>query len=98
MPSTRRGLAGGIILGMGRALGETMAVTFLVGNAHGVGISLFQPGNTIASTIANEFSEASGDLHVSVLIALGLTLFVITIVVLSLANLMLRRSAPGEGA
>jgi len=98
VPSTRRGLAGGIILGLGRALGETMAVTFLVGNAHSVGISLFQPGNTIASTIANEFSEASGDLHVSVLIALGLTLFVITIVVLSLANAMLRRSARREAA
>ncbi|WP_228720674.1 phosphate ABC transporter permease subunit PstC [Nitrogeniibacter mangrovi] len=98
VPSTRRGLAGGIILGLGRALGETMAVTFLVGNAHNVTFSLFEPGNTIASTIANEFSEASGDLHVSVLIALGFTLFAITIVVLSVANAMLRRSARKEAA
>jgi len=96
VPSTRRGLAGGIILGLGRALGETMAVTFLVGNAHNLGFSLFEPGNTIASTIANEFSEASGDLHLSVLIALGFTLFAITVLVLSAANLMLRYAARRE--
>lgn len=93
VPGTRQGLAGGIVLGLGRALGETMAVTFLVGNAHNLHLSLFQPGNTIASSIANEFTEASSDLHVSVLIALGLALFGITIVVLSLAQWMLIRPA-----
>jgi phosphate transport system permease protein len=80
-----------VILGLGRALGETMAVTFLVGNAHRLHFSLFEPGNTIASSIANEFTEATSDLHISALFALGLTLFAITLVILGLAQWMLRR-------
>ena len=91
VPATRTALFGGVILGLGRALGETMAVTFLVGNAHGLHFSLFQPGNTIASSIANEFTEATAQIHLSTLIALGLTLFVITMVILGLARWMLMR-------
>jgi phosphate transport system permease protein len=91
VPATRSALFGGVILGLGRALGETMAVTFLVGNAHGLHFSLFQPGNTIASSIANEFTEATAQIHLSTLIALGLTLFVITTVILGLARWMLMR-------
>lgn len=91
VPATRSALDGGVILGLGRALGETMAVTFLVGNAHRLHFSLFEPGNTIASSIANEFTEATSDLHISALFALGLTLFAITLVILGLAQWMLRR-------
>ena len=79
------------MLGLGRALGETMAVTFVIGNAHGIPTSLLRPGSTISSTIANEFTEAIGELHPSSLIALGLVLFVITFAVLALAKLMLLR-------
>jgi phosphate transport system permease protein len=83
------GAVGGIFLGLGRALGETMAVTFVIGNTHRLSLSLFEPGNSIASTLANEFTEAVGDMHTSSLIALGLMLFLITFIVLSLAKFML---------
>jgi phosphate transport system permease protein len=89
VPYTRVGAVGGIFLGLGRALGETMAVTFVIGNTHRLSASLFEPGNSIASTLANEFTEAVGDVHTSSLIALGLVLFVITFIVLSLAKLLL---------
>ena len=91
LPYTRTSVIGAIMLGLGRALGETMAVTFVIGNAHHVSASLFMPGATISSTIANEFTEAVGDLYYSSLIALGLALFIVTITVLALAKLMLRR-------
>ncbi|TDR31646.1 phosphate ABC transporter permease subunit PstC [Hydromonas duriensis] len=90
IPYTRIGAVGGTILGLGRALGETMAVTFVIGNAHDLNQSLFAPGNSIASTIANEFAEAS-DAHLSALLSLALVLFLITTVVLSLAKLLLLR-------
>ena len=82
---------GGIMLGLGRALGETMAVTFVIGNAHRISGSLLAPGTTISATIANEFTEAVGDLYTSSLIALGLILFVITFIVLAIARYMLMR-------
>ena len=91
LPYTRAGVIGGVMLGLGRALGETMAVTFVIGNAHQISASLLGPGNTISSTLANEFTEAVGDLYVSSLIALGLILFVITFIVLSIAKFMLSR-------
>ena len=91
LPFTRVGVVGGVMLGLGRALGETMAVTFVIGNAHRVSPSLFAPGTTISATIANEFTEAVGDLYTSSLIALGLILFVITFIVLAAARLMLMR-------
>jgi len=91
LPHTRTGVLGGVFLGLGRALGETMAVTFVIGNAHRFSASLFDPGNSIASTLANEFTEAVGPMHTSALIALGLVLFMITFVVLVLAKLLLRR-------
>ena len=94
---TRNGVVGGIMLGLGRALGETMAVTFVIGNANHVSASLFAPGNSIASTLANEFAEASSELHVSALFALGLILFVITFIVLAASKLMLMRMAKKEG-
>ena len=93
LPYIRRGAIGAVMLGLGRALGETMAVTFIIGNSHGFPKGLFDSGSTIASTIANEFNEASG-LQSSALIALGLVLFVITFIVLALARLMLRN--PGK--
>ncbi|MBI1776998.1 MAG: phosphate ABC transporter permease subunit PstC [Proteobacteria bacterium] len=93
VPYTRVSVVGGIMLGLGRALGETMAVTFVIGNAHRISTSLFAPGSTIASALANEFTEAVGDLYVSSLIALGLILFVITFIVLAAAKLMLQRLA-----
>jgi len=89
IPYTRVGLLGGVMLGLGRALGETMAVTCVIGNAHRLKPSLFAPGTTISATIANEFTEATGDLYTSSLIALGLILFVITFIVLALARLLL---------
>ena len=89
IPYVRRGGIGVVMLGLGRALGETMAVTFIIGNAHGVPKSLFSAGSTIASTIANEFTEATGELHEASLIALGFLLFVITFTVLALARLLL---------
>ncbi len=89
LPYVRRSAVGAVMLGLGRALGETMAVTFIIGNSHGLPKSLFDSGSTIASTIANEFNEATGDLHVSALIALGLVLFMITFAVLALARALL---------
>ena len=89
LPYTRVGAVGGIFLGLGRALGETMAITFIIGNTHRLNISLFEPGNSIASTLANEFTEAVGSVHTSSLVALGLVLFMITFVVLALAKLLL---------
>jgi phosphate transport system permease protein len=91
LPFTRVGVIGGVMLGLGRALGETMAVTFVIGNAHRVSASLLAPGTTISATIANEFTEAVGDLYTSSLIALGLILFVITFIVLAAARYMLLR-------
>jgi phosphate transport system permease protein len=91
LPYTRVGVIGGIMLGLGRALGETMAVTFVIGNAHRISASLFAPGTTISATIANEFTEAIGDLYTSALIALGLILFVITFIVLAAARYLLLR-------
>ena len=91
LPYTRIGVVGGIMLGLGRALGETMAVTFVIGNAHRISVSILQPGTTISASLANEFTEAVGDLYLSSLIALGLILFVITFVVLAIAKLMLLR-------
>ncbi|MGB5109095.1 MAG: phosphate ABC transporter permease subunit PstC [Formosimonas sp.] len=90
IPYTKIGAVGGTILGLGRALGETMAVTFVIGNAHGIQTSLFSPANSIASTIANEFAEAS-DEHLSALLALALVLFIITTIVLSCAKLLLMK-------
>jgi len=98
LPYTRTGVVGGIMLGLGRALGETMAVTFVIGNANKISLSLFEAGNSISSTLANEFAEASSPLHVSSLFALGLILFAITFVVLSAAKLMLVGMARKEGA
>ena len=91
LPYARVGVIGGVMLGLGRALGETMAVTFVIGNAHRVSPSLLAPGTTISATIANEFTEALGDLYTSSLIALGLILFVITFIVLAMARYMLLR-------
>ena len=91
LPYTRVGVVGGIMLGLGRALGETMAVTFVIGNAHRIKASLLAPGTTISATLANEFTEAVGDLYTSSLIALGFILFVITFVVLAVAKLLLLR-------
>jgi phosphate transport system permease protein len=91
LPYARVGVIGGIMLGLGRALGETMAVTFVIGNAHRISASLLAPGTTISATIANEFTEAVGDLYTSSLIALGLILFVITFIVLAAARYLLLR-------
>ncbi len=97
LPYTRVGVVGGVMLGLGRALGETMAVTFVIGNSHALQASLFMPGNSIASTIANEFTEADSEIYTASLIALGLILFLITFVVLALSRLMLYRLARREG-
>jgi phosphate transport system permease protein len=97
LPYTKIGVVGGILLGLGRALGETMAVTFVIGNANRLGVSLFAPGNSIASALANEFTEAVGDLYTSALIELGLILFLITFVVLALSKILLYQLAKGEG-
>jgi len=91
LPYTRVGVVGGILLGLGRALGETMAVTFVIGNSHKIHASILQPGTTISAALANEFTEAVGDLYLSSLIALGLILFVITFIVLASAKLLLIR-------
>ncbi|CAN5165387.1 phosphate ABC transporter permease subunit PstC [soil metagenome] len=91
LPYTRVGVIGGVMLGLGRALGETMAVTFVIGNAHRISASILAPGTTISASIANEFTEAVGDVYTSSLIFLGLILFVITFIVLSAARLMLMR-------
>jgi phosphate transport system permease protein len=91
LPYARVGVIGGVMLGLGRALGETMAVTFVIGNAHRISGSILAPGTTISATIANEFTEAVGDLYTSSLITLGLILFLITFIVLAIARLMLMR-------
>jgi phosphate transport system permease protein len=98
LPYTRVAVIGGVMLGLGRALGETMAVTFVIGNAHKIAPSILAPGTTISATIANEFTEAVGDLYTSSLIALGLILFAITLVVLALARYMLLRVERRLGA
>jgi phosphate transport system permease protein len=98
LPYTRVGVVGGVMLGLGRALGETMAVTFVIGNAHRIAASILAPGTTISATIANEFTEATGDLYTSSLIALGLILFFITFIVLTLARLMLAQMQKSAGA
>jgi phosphate transport system permease protein len=90
LPFARSGVVGGAMLALGRALGETMAVTFVIGNAHHIKGSIFAPGTTISATIANEFTEAVGDLYLSSLIEMGLILFFITFIVLASAQLMLR--------
>jgi phosphate transport system permease protein len=97
LPYTRIGVVGGVMLGLGRALGETMAVTFVIGNAHHLSWSIFAPGNSIASTLANEFAEAEAGLHMSSLFALGLILFVITFIVLAIAKYMLAQMSKDEG-
>lgn len=97
LPYTKVGVIGGIMLGLGRALGETMAVTFVIGNAHRLAASLMAPGNSIASALANEFTEAVGDLYYAALIELGLILFLITTVVLALSKLLLMHLGRGEG-
>jgi len=97
LPYTKVGVIGGIMLGLGRALGETMAVTFVIGNAHRLSASLMAPGNSIASALANEFTEAVGDIYFSALIELGLILFLITTIVLALSKLLLMQLAKGEG-
>jgi len=97
LPYTKTGVVGGVMLGLVRALGETMAVTFVIGNAHKLSPSLFSPGNSIASTLANEFGEAEPGLHYASLFALALALFVITLVVLSLAKWMLSRAEAKKG-
>lgn len=98
IPYTRVGIIGGVMLGLGRALGETMAVTFVIGNAHRISGSILAPGTTISATIANEFTEAVGEIYTSSLIALGLILFFITFIVLALARLMLMRIEKKAGA
>ena len=97
LPYTKVGVIGGIMLGLGLALGETMAVTFVIGNAHRLSPSLFAPGNSIASALANEFTEAVGDLYTSALIELGLILFLITTIVLALSKLLLLQLSKREG-
>lgn len=97
LPYTKIGVAGGIMLGLGRALGETMAVTFVIGNAHDLSASLLMPGNSISSALANEFTEAVGPLYTSALIELGLILFLITFIVLSLSKLLLMQLTKREG-
>jgi phosphate transport system permease protein len=87
---------GGIMLGLGRALGETMAVTFVIGNANRMPTSLFSPGTSIASTLANEFGEAA-DFHIATLFALAFLLFVITFVVLAMAKLLINRTEKAKG-
>lgn len=98
LPYTKNGVIGGIMLGLGRALGETMAVTFVIGNTYQLdSFSLFMPGNSITSALANEFAEAESGLHTSALMELGLILFAITFVVLSLSKLMISRLNKNEG-
>ena len=98
LPYTKTGVIGGVMLGLGRALGETMAVTFVIGNTNFLdSASLFAPGNSITSALANEFAEADPGLHTSALMELGLILFVITLVVLVVSKLLLNRLAKGEG-
>ncbi len=98
IPYTRVGVIGGAMLALGRALGETMAVTFVIGNAHRISPSLFAPGTTISASIANEFTEAQAGLYTSSLVALGLILFIITFFVLAAARYMLMRIERKAGA
>ncbi|MFN3076889.1 MAG: phosphate ABC transporter permease subunit PstC [Alphaproteobacteria bacterium] len=98
LPRSSVGVMGGIMLGLGRALGETMAVTFVIGNSHNISGSLLAPGTTIASALANEFTEAVGDLYSASLMALGLVLFLITFAVLAMAKRMLLRLQESQGA
>jgi phosphate transport system permease protein len=99
LPYTKTGVIGGVMLGLGRALGETMAVTFVIGNTNFLSsASLFEPGNSITSALANEFAEADPGLHTAALMELGLILFAITLVVLVVSKLLLTRLAKGEGA
>jgi phosphate transport system permease protein len=97
LPYTKTGVVGGIMLGLGRALGETMAVTFVIGNAYRISPSLFEAGNSIASALANEFNEASEPVHLASLIALGLVLFLLTFIVLACSRLLLAQLAKREG-
>ncbi|VDR30741.1 Phosphate transport system permease protein pstC [Raoultella terrigena] len=98
-PFTRNGVIGGVMLGLGRALGETMAVTFIIGNTYQLdSASLYMPGNSITSALANEFAEAESGLHVAALMELGLILFVITFIVLAASKFMVMRLAKNEGA
>lgn len=97
LPYTRVGVIGGIMLGLGRALGETMAVTFVIGNANRINGSLFAPGTSIAATLANEFGEADPGLHIAALFELGLVLFVITFIVLAISRWLISRSIGSEG-
>jgi len=96
LPYTQKGVIGGVMLGLGRALGETMAVTFVIGNANRLPISLFSPGTSIASVLANEFGEAA-DFHMSTLFALGFMLFVITFFVLAAAKWLTLRVERSKG-
>jgi len=96
LPYTQKGVVGGVMLGLGRALGETMAVTFVIGNSNKLSASLFAPGTSIASTLANEFGEAA-DFHISALFGLGFLLFVITFIVLAIAKFMLIRAEKAKG-
>lgn len=98
LPYGRAGIIGAVMLGLGRALGETMAVTMVIGNRHDIGLSLFQPGYTMAAAIANEFSEATTDLYLSALFEVGLVLFVITVIVNALARLLVWRVSRGAAA
>jgi phosphate transport system permease protein len=97
LPYARTGILGGVILGLGRALGETMAVTMVIGNRHDISASLLAPGYTMASLIANEFTEASGDLHLSALMAVGFVLFVITLIVNAIARWLVWRVSRAGG-
>jgi len=97
IPYARTGVVGGAMLALGRALGETMAVTFVIGNSHRIAASLFAPGTSISAAIANEFTEATSELYTAALIELGLILFLITFIVLSAAQLMLRRLERAAG-
>jgi phosphate transport system permease protein len=97
IPYTRSAIVGAVFLGLGRALGETMAVTFVLGNAHDLSASLLMPSNSIAAAIANEFTEADADLYRSSLIALAFLLFVVTLLVLTAARLMLMRLGRTQG-
>jgi phosphate transport system permease protein len=96
LPYGRAGIAGAVMLGLGRALGETMAVTMVIGNRHDISLSLLQPGYTMAAAIANEFSEATTQMYLSALFELGLVLFVVTVIVNALARLLIWRIAPGH--
>jgi len=95
LPYGRAGIIGAVMLGFGRALGETMAVTMVIGNRHDIGLSLLQPGYTMAAAIANEFSEATTDLYLSALFEVGLILFIVTVAVNALARLLVWRVARG---